>query len=49
MRGALKGWYYHGVLPEPSWPTLDRKLEPDIDAPDVAELAMHNRSAPSTG
>jgi hypothetical protein len=40
LRGALKGWYYHGVLPESSWPKLDPRLEPDIDAPAIAELAM---------
>ena len=39
LRGALKGWYYHGVLPESEWPGLDAELEPDIDAPAIAELA----------
>src|SRR5688572_11891828 len=23
LRGALKGWYYHGVLPDTEWPGLD--------------------------
>jgi hypothetical protein len=28
LRGALKGWYYHGVLPEEDWPTFDDTREP---------------------
>jgi hypothetical protein len=40
LRGALKGWYYHGVLPESAWPALDPKKAPDIDDPEVADLAM---------
>jgi hypothetical protein len=40
LRGALKGWYYHGVLPESEWPQLDPKKAPDIDDPATAELAM---------
>jgi hypothetical protein len=40
LRGALKGWYYHGVLPESAWPKLDPRSEPDIDEPTLAELAM---------
>lgn len=41
LRGALKGWYYHGVLPESAWPALDPGQAPDIDEPALAELAMH--------
>jgi len=40
LRGALKGWYYHGVLPESAWPDLDPAKAPDIDEPSTAELAM---------
>jgi len=40
LRGALKGWYYHGVLPEDSWPNLEAAQAPDVDDPAVSELAM---------
>lgn len=40
LRGALKGWYYHGILPESDWPVLDPAVEPDIDDPATAEAAM---------
>ncbi len=40
LRGALKGWYYHGVLPDDRWPTLEAKDEPDLDHDDeVVALA----------
>lgn len=40
LRGALKGWYYHGLLPESRWPELDTSPEPDLDNdPDVSVLA----------
>lgn len=31
LRGALKGWYYHGVLPDSGWPSLDVDPAPDVD------------------
>lgn len=31
LRGALKGWYYHGVLPEEDWPSLDADPQIDLD------------------
>lgn len=41
LRGALKGWYYHGVLPDKQWPRLDPLREPDIDHDDrLVALAM---------
>src|SRR6476469_1474217 len=30
LRGALMGWYYHGVLPDSDWPTLQVSPEPDV-------------------
>jgi pimeloyl-ACP methyl ester carboxylesterase len=38
LRGVLKGWYYHGVLPEESWPKQASGPEPDLDN-DVAMAA----------
>ncbi|WP_026548623.1 C1 family peptidase [Arthrobacter sp. Br18] len=29
LRGALKGWFYHGVLPTEDWPALTE--DPDLD------------------
>lgn len=41
LRGALKGWYYHGVLPDTDWPDLVMAAEPDLDLnEDVARLAQ---------
>jgi hypothetical protein len=41
LRGALKGWYYHGVLPDTDWPSLDMTTEPDLDLEeDIAGLAL---------
>ena len=41
LRGALKGWFYHGVLPDMDWPTLVMTPEPDLDLDDaVANLAL---------
>jgi len=40
LRGALKGWYYHGVLPDDDWP---RNPQSDLDLderPDLAAMAM---------
>ncbi|MFP5347519.1 MAG: hypothetical protein ACLGIA_10880, partial [Actinomycetes bacterium] len=31
LRGALKGWFYQGVLPLEDWPRLDMDPEPDVD------------------
>jgi hypothetical protein len=31
LRGVLKGWYYHGVLPDRDWPKSPRRAGPDID------------------
>ena len=40
LRGALKGWYYHGVLLDGQWPgDPDSDLDLDED-PDLAEQAM---------
>jgi hypothetical protein len=36
LRGALKGWYYHGVLPDKQWPALDMAPEPDLDGDEAA-------------
>ncbi|MEU8250263.1 C1 family peptidase [Nonomuraea sp. NPDC048916] len=30
LRGALKGWYHHGVLPEQAWPDLVTSPAPDL-------------------
>jgi hypothetical protein len=35
LRGALKGWFHHGVLLEEDWPTLNMRPEPDLDSDDV--------------
>jgi hypothetical protein len=41
LRGALKGWYYHGVLPDAHWPSLTMAAEPDLDLDgEVARLAQ---------
>jgi Papain family cysteine protease len=41
LRGALKGWFYHGVLPDEKWPSLDLITEPDLDGDEVtAQLAL---------
>lgn len=41
LRGALKGWYYHGVLPDSDWPRLSPAREPDLGSDTaLAELAM---------
>lgn len=41
LRGALKGWYYHGVLPTQDWPSLDSDAEPDLATdPELAAKAM---------
>ena len=39
LRGALKGWYYHGVLPDTAWPALDTCPEPDLLDPEVMAQA----------
>lgn len=39
LRGAFKGWFYHGVLPEEKWPSLEDEIDIDLD-PDLARLAM---------
>jgi hypothetical protein len=31
LRGVLKGWYYHGVLPDNDWPKDAKGPGPDID------------------
>ena len=51
LRGALKGWYYHGVLPESEWPVLDM---PSAAGPRPGRGRRHDSpcsvpSAPSTG
>ena len=41
LRGVLKGWYYHGVLPEADWPKDPKSSGPDIDHDtDLAERAL---------
>jgi hypothetical protein len=41
LRGALKGWFYHGVLPEAAWPSLTMPAEPDVDLDDrITALAL---------
>ena len=41
LRGALKGWYYHGILPVDAWPKLEMKPMPDLDLDeDVARSAL---------
>ncbi|WP_432245975.1 C1 family peptidase [Arthrobacter sp. G.S.26] len=41
LRGALKGWFYHGVLPEQDWPSL--AADPQIDLhPDLAAKALQH-------
>jgi hypothetical protein len=37
LRGALKGWFYHGVALEKAWPNLVMDPEPDLDDPAFAE------------
>jgi hypothetical protein len=39
LRGALKGWFNHGVLPEDRWPSLDMDPVPDLDDEELLELA----------
>jgi hypothetical protein len=39
LRGALKGWFNHGVLPEDRWPSLDMDPVPDLDDDELLELA----------
>jgi hypothetical protein len=41
LRGALKGWYYHGVLPEEDWPSLQADPQIDLD-PDLALKALRH-------
>ena len=41
LRGALKGWFYHGVLPEEDWPEAVDSVEIDLD-PVLAEKAMRH-------
>jgi len=39
LRGALKGWFNHGVLSEERWPSLDMDPVPDLDDEELLELA----------
>jgi hypothetical protein len=41
LRGALKGWYYHGVLPEGDWPSLDADPQIDLD-PNLSLKALRH-------
>ena len=43
LRGALKGWYYHGVLPSGDWPNLAMDPEPDIDSDDAVSAKAAQR------
>jgi acetyl esterase/lipase len=38
LRGALKGWFNHGVIPEDRWPSLDMDPVPDLDDEELLEL-----------
>ena len=40
LRGALKGWYNHGLLPDTKWPRLDLRTEPALDEPKLYRLAL---------
>ena len=44
LRGALKGWFYHGLLTDSDWPSLDASPAPDIDHDE--ELAARARQRP---
>jgi hypothetical protein len=39
LRGALKGWYNHGVLLDEDWPALEMDDEPDLDTDAFAAKA----------
>jgi hypothetical protein len=39
LRGALKGWFNHGVLPEDRWPSLAMDPVPDLDDEQLLALA----------
>jgi hypothetical protein len=39
LRGALKGWFHHGVIPEERWPSLDMDPVPDVEDEELLELA----------
>jgi hypothetical protein len=41
LRGALKGWYYHGVLPDDDWPSLDIDLDIDLDVDLARKARLH--------
>ncbi|MCU1531640.1 MAG: hypothetical protein JWO49_1211 [Arthrobacter sp.] len=41
LRGALKGWYYHGVLPTDDWPSLDIDRDIDLDPELVRRALLH--------
>ena len=38
LRGALKGWFNHGIIPEDRWPFLDMDPAPDLDDEELREL-----------
>ena len=38
LRGALKGWFNHGVIPQDRWPSLDMDPAPDLDDEELREL-----------
>ncbi len=44
LRGALKGWFYHGLLTDSDWPSLDASPAPDIDHDE--DLAARARQRP---
>jgi hypothetical protein len=37
LRGALKGWFHHGVIPEDRWPSLDMDPVPALDDEELLE------------
>ncbi|WP_459803201.1 C1 family peptidase [Herbidospora sp. RD11066] len=40
LRGVLKGWYHHGVLPEQSWTTPEPDLNDPLVAAEAARIPM---------
>ena len=45
LRGALKGWYYHGLLPDADWPSLDASA-PSRTSTTTSDLAALARQRP---
>ena len=43
LRGALKGWFYHGVLADSEWPSLEVDPVPDVDREGRASTLARQR------